>query len=62
MATVGKRYRNDYTGKIVTVKAVESVRIGPGEKYVEVVVLNDGSRWENTGSASTAFYACHKPA
>jgi hypothetical protein len=64
MAVKGKRYRNRYTDKIVTVKAIESVLIGPGDKHVDVVVLEDGSRWQAGQSSwpNLQFDACHTPA
>ena len=57
-----ERYRNRFTGKVVTVKAIESVRVGPGDKHVDVMVLKDGSRWQ-AGEASwprPQFHACHQ--
>lgn len=62
MVTKGERYRNRYTGEIVTVKAVESVLVGPGDRHADVVVLYDGSRWQ-AGEASfpsPQFGACHR--
>ena len=64
MAKIGERYRNRYTGEIVTVKAIESVHVGPGEIYKDVVVLEDGTRWR-AGDAVHPFphfSACHEPA
>ena len=58
----GERYRNRYTGEVVTIKEIESVRIGPGETYKDVVVLEDGSRW-CAGEAvfpSPGFSACYE--
>jgi hypothetical protein len=57
----GEKYRNRYTGEIVIVKAIESVHIGPGDRHVDVVVLEDGERWQ-VGRAPAQFSACHDPA
>lgn len=59
MIKVGKRYRNRYTGKAVTVKAIESVRIGPDERHIDVIVLDGGDRWAAWGVKST-FFDCHE--
>lgn len=58
----GERYRNIYTDKVVTVKAIESVRIGPSDRHVDIVILDDGTRWR-AGDAvhpSPMFGACHE--
>ncbi len=58
----GERYRNRYTGKIVTIKAIESVHIGPGDRHVDVVVLEDGERWRvDAAHPNPSFGACHEP-
>jgi hypothetical protein len=46
MVAEGERYLNHYTGKIVTVKAVKSVRVGPGDRHVDIVILEGGARWQ----------------
>lgn len=61
MTRKGERYRNRYTDKVVTVKAIESFRFGPGERRKDIVILEDGARWEagEAVSPSPQFGACH---
>ena len=63
MMKKGGCYRNRYTGKTVTIKVIESVRIGPGDRHVDVVVLEDGGRWRvDAAHPNPSFGACHEPA
>ena len=57
----GEHYRNDYTGEVVVIKGIESVRVGPGETYKDVVVLGDGQRWRAGDMVypSPGFNSCH---